>query len=162
MIKKKSLIIGIIFILGICVVIYIQDLKKYPYCYAESSDGKWRLYGYIVYEGGDWTGDLYYEGNKTGDIGVIDVKINYNGDAQKYGGKIKPRVNGKGDAITKDRFINENKEKYYLVWEFGGVDIPEVILKINWMEGKTSKSAVLKPEIRYGGPTIRKIWSYFK
>ena len=162
MIKKKSLIIGIIFILGICVVIYIQDLKKYPYCYAESSDGKWRLYGYIVYEGGDWTGDLYYEWNKTGDIGVIDVKINYNGDAQKYGGKIKPRVNGKGDSITKDRFINENKEKYYLVWEFGGVDIPEVILKINWMEGKTSKSAVLKPEIRYGGPTIRKIWSYFK
>lgn len=120
------------------------------------------MYGYIVYEGGDWTGDLYYEGNKTGDIGVIDVKINYNGDAQKYGGKIKPRVNGKGDSITKDRFINENKEKYYLVWEFGGVDIPEVILKINWMEGKTSKSAVLKPEIRYGGPTIRKIWSYFK
>ncbi len=141
--------------------LYIQDLKKYPYCYAESSDGKWRLYGYIVYQGGDWVGDLYYQGNKTGDIGVIDVQVNYNGVPNLYKGKRKTRSNDEGDSITTDRFIKEQKEKYYSVWQFGGTDTtaPEVIVKVNWKEGNESKSAVLKPELRYGGPTIRKIWN---
>lgn len=66
-----------------------------------------------MYTGGEWTGELFYQGNNTGDIGAIDVEIDYNGDTDRYSGEKSPRNNSVGDSITKDRFIKEKKQKYY-------------------------------------------------
>ena len=157
MVKKKYLIIGIISFVGIVGIFYIQNLRQYPYCYAESKEGKWIAYEYIVYTGGEWTGELFYQGNNTGDIGVINVEIDYNGETNRYKGKIKPRRNMVGDSITKDRFIKEKKAKYYDLWEFGGTDIPKATIRVSWKENGIKKHTTLKPKLCYGGPFLRKI-----
>lgn len=157
MFKKKNLFMGVILFVGIVSIFYIHDLRQYPYCYAESKEGKWSVYEYIVYTGGEWTGELFYQGNNTGDIGAIDVKIDYNGDTDRYSGEKSPRNNTVGDSITKDRFIKEKKKKYYDLWEFGGTDIPKTTLKVSWKENGIKKHTELKPKLCYGGPVLRKI-----
>ena len=79
--KKRNiaifLIISILVILGI--VKKIQNIYEFPYLYVISDDKKWKAYAYPAYEGGQWTGEMFFLGNKEGDVGKIQYSVKYNG-----------------------------------------------------------------------------------
>ena len=52
------LIISILVILGI--VKKIQNIYEFPYLYVISDDKKWKAYAYPAYEGGQWTGEMFF------------------------------------------------------------------------------------------------------
>ena len=60
--KKRNiaifLIISILVILGI--VKKIQNIYEFPYLYVISDDKKWKAYAYPAYEGGQWTGEMFF------------------------------------------------------------------------------------------------------
>ena len=90
--KKRNiaifLIISILVILGI--VKKIQNIYEFPYLYVISDDKKWKAYAYPAYEGGQWTGEMFFLGNKEGDVGKIQYSVKYNGKENYYNGEIKP------------------------------------------------------------------------
>ena len=75
--KKRNiaifLIISILVILGI--VKKIQNIYEFPYLYVISDDKKWKAYAYPAYEGGQWTGEMFFLGNKEGDVGKILLSV---------------------------------------------------------------------------------------
>ena len=77
--KKRNiaifLIISILVILGI--VKKIQNIYEFPYLYVISDDKKWKAYAYPAYEGGQWTGEMFFLGNKEGDVGKIQYSVKY-------------------------------------------------------------------------------------
>ena len=84
--KKRNiaifLIISILVILGI--VKKIQNIYEFPYLYVISDDKKWKAYAYPAYEGGQWTGEMFFLGNKEGDVGKIQYSVKYNGKENYY------------------------------------------------------------------------------
>lgn len=76
--KKRNiaifLIISILVILGI--VKKIQNIYEFPYLYVISDDKKWKAYAYPAYEGGQWTGEMFFLGNKEGDVEKFSIQLN--------------------------------------------------------------------------------------
>ena len=122
--KKRNiaifLIISILVILGI--VKKIQNIYEFPYLYVISDDKKWKAYAYPAYEGGQWTGEMFFLGNKEGDVGKIQYSVKYNGKENYYNGEIKPTKYDIHNTETDEKIIKEKRNKVYELWEFAEFD----------------------------------------
>ena len=135
--KKRNiaifLIISILVILGI--VKKIQNIYEFPYLYVISDDKKWKAYAYPAYEGGQWTGEMFFLGNKEGDVGKIQYSVKYNGKENYYNGEIKPTKYDIHNTETDEKIIKEKRNKVYELWEFAEFDENEnnkIEIRVNW------------------------------
>ena len=152
--KKRNiaifLIISILVILGI--VKKIQNIYEFPYLYV-ISDKKWKAYAYPAYEGGQWTGEMFFLGNKEGDVGKIQYSVKYNGKENYYNGEIKPTKYDIHNTETDEKIIKEKRNKVYELWEFAEFDENEnnkIEIRVNWKESNKQHSQVLKLKMYYG------------
>ena len=152
--KKAGRIIVIIVIMFAGSFAYLkthpQVLNEYPYVYAKTSDGKWKIYGYPAYLKGEWCGEMFYCGNSKGDIGKVYFQIDYNGKMNDYTGTSKAETYDKRISDTDSKIIKANSQKVYQLWEFGGNEIPDVTITITWKEGKQEYVDRTKLKLHYG------------
>lgn len=142
--ENKIFIFALAGFVVICLGIYILGMKKFSYIYAETNDEKWTVWGYPAYDGGEWCGEMFYHGNSSGDIGEVEFSIEYNGEKNYYTGSATPETYAKSISIFDEKVIQEKKTKVYNLWEFGGIDRPDVKLTIKWREKGKKKQEVLK------------------
>lgn len=103
--ENKIFIFALAGFVVICLGIYISGMKKFSYVYAETKDGKWTVWGYPAYDGGEWCGEMFYQGNSSGDIGEVEFSLEYNGKKNYYSGTGKPEEY----AQKKSYFVSEKK-----------------------------------------------------
>lgn len=155
--KKGKIIVGLILI-G-CLIYMIVPIK-YTYLYAKSEDGKWIAYGFPAYKNGEWAGDMFYQGNSNGNIGNIKINIKYNGKNNYYKGDISPDNYYKAPTYIANNIIKNQKEYIYAMWEFGGYNIPEAVIKVNWIERKEKRATiiVMRKKSIYRSRIMGSIW----
>lgn len=142
--ENKIFIFALAGFVVICLGIYISGMKKFSYVYAETKDGKWTVWGYPAYDGGEWCGEMFYQGNSSGDIGEVEFSLEYNGKKNYYSGTGKPEEYAQNISVFDEKVIQEKKPKVYDLWEFGGMDVPDVKITIKWREKGKNKREVLK------------------
>lgn len=142
--ENKIFIFALAGFVVICLGIYILGMKKFSYVYAETNGGKWTVWGYPAYDGGEWCGEMFYQGNPSGDIGEVKFSLEYNEKENYDTGTGKPEEYAQNTSIFDKEVIQEKKTKVYDLWEFGGMDVPDVKLTIKWREKGKKKQEVLK------------------
>ncbi|MDD3186256.1 MAG: hypothetical protein PHT76_13250 [Anaerostipes sp.] len=138
--KKIKLVVIILAVLGF---VYLIMPIEYSYLYAKSKDEKWVVYSFPAYKEGEWSGDMYYQGNSSGEIGNVNVNIKYNGKNNYYNGDVEPERHYKNISYIDKKIIKEQKDYIYSAWEFGGEYMPKVQLKITWKEGGKEKNTTM-------------------
>lgn len=137
------------------IVLAMGEIKKYnefPYMYAISKDKKWKAYAYPAYEGGQWVGEMFYLGNKEGNVGEIRYDVKYNGEENYYSGTIKPEEYNVDQTETDERIIKEKRNRAYQLWEFADFDDNgnnKVEIRVHWKESNKEHSQVIKLKMYY-------------